>query len=60
MHRHLCERRFAILVQDSTDLIDNYAELYYPPTSNQWTQPDTYVRSSDTVEEAISSGLVDS
>ena len=41
-------------------LIDNYAELYYPPTSNRWTQPDTYVCSSDTVEEAISSGLIDS
>ena len=42
---------------DSTGLVDNYAELYPP---NKWTQPDTYVRSSETVEEAIATGLVDS
>ena len=41
-------------------LINNYAELYYPPISNQWTQLDTYICSSDIVEEAISSSLVDS
>lgn len=42
---------------DSTGLVDNYAELY---PSNRWTQPDAYVRSSETVEEALSSGLIDS
>ncbi|KAI9463887.1 enhancer of polycomb-like-domain-containing protein [Boletus coccyginus] len=41
---------------DSTGLVDNYAELY---PSSRWTQPDSYVRSSETVEEAISSGLID-
>ena len=42
---------------DSTGLVDNYVELYAP---NKWTQPDAYVRSSETVEESISSGLIDS
>ncbi|KAF8127863.1 enhancer of polycomb-like-domain-containing protein [Boletus edulis] len=41
---------------DSTGLVDNYAELHPP---NRWTQPDAYVRSSETVEESVSSGLVD-
>lgn len=42
---------------DSTGLVDNYVELYPP---NRWVQPDAYVRSSETVEEAISWGLLDS
>lgn len=42
---------------DSTGLVDNYAELY---PSNRWTQSEACVRSSETVEESISSGLVDS
>ncbi|KAH0835627.1 enhancer of polycomb-like-domain-containing protein [Lanmaoa asiatica] len=42
---------------DSTGLVDNYVDLYH---SNRWTQPDAYMRSSETVEEALSSGLIDS
>lgn len=41
---------------DSTGIIDNYEELYPP---NRWKDPSTYIRSSETVEEAVSSALVD-
>lgn len=39
---------------DSTGLVDNYEELYPP---NQWRDPVTYVKSSDSVEEATSFAL---
>ena len=42
---------------DSTGLVDHYAELY---PSNRWAQPDAYIRSSETVEESFSNGLIDS
>ncbi|KIJ67208.1 hypothetical protein HYDPIDRAFT_25680 [Hydnomerulius pinastri MD-312] len=41
---------------DSTGLIDNYEELYPP---DRYVQPDSYIRSSETVEEACSSALID-
>ncbi|OBZ78426.1 Enhancer of polycomb-like protein 1 [Grifola frondosa] len=40
---------------DSTGVVDNYAELY---PSDRWKDPTTYVKSSDTVEEATSFALV--
>ncbi|KAF9221104.1 hypothetical protein BS17DRAFT_797325 [Gyrodon lividus] len=42
---------------DSTGLVDNYEELY---PSGCWTQPDAYIRFSETVEESLSTGLIDS
>ncbi|KAH7886603.1 enhancer of polycomb-like-domain-containing protein [Phlebopus sp. FC_14] len=41
---------------DSTGLVDSYADLYPP---NRWTQPDSYIRSSETVEESCFSALID-
>ncbi|KIJ13620.1 hypothetical protein PAXINDRAFT_116937 [Paxillus involutus ATCC 200175] len=42
---------------DSTGLVDNYDELY---PSDLWTQPDAYIRFSETVEESLFTGLIDS
>lgn len=39
---------------DSTGKVDNYEELY---TSNKWTDPVTYLKSSDSVEEATAFAL---
>ncbi|KAH9949542.1 enhancer of polycomb-like-domain-containing protein [Amylocystis lapponica] len=39
---------------DSTGLVDNYEELYPP---SRWKDPATYVKSSDTIEEACSFAL---
>ncbi|KAF9242838.1 enhancer of polycomb-like-domain-containing protein [Melanogaster broomeanus] len=41
---------------DSTGLVDNYDELY---PSDRWIQPEAYIRTSETVEEALSGGLND-
>ncbi|EIN12711.1 hypothetical protein PUNSTDRAFT_130959 [Punctularia strigosozonata HHB-11173 SS5] len=45
-----------IPVPDSTGVADNYEELYPP---GRWTDPSSYVRTSETVEEGIDSALVD-
>ncbi|KAG9312626.1 enhancer of polycomb-like-domain-containing protein [Chiua virens] len=42
---------------DSRGIVDNYAELYPP---NRWIQSNAYVRFSETVEESLSGGLIDS
>jgi enhancer of polycomb-like protein len=39
---------------DSTGIVDGYEELYPP---GKWTDPATYIRSSETVDDAIDSGL---
>ncbi|GBE89019.1 Enhancer of polycomb-like protein [Sparassis crispa] len=44
----------AIPTPDSTGLVDNYEELYH---SDRWKDPHSYVKSSDTVEEACSFAL---
>lgn len=41
---------------DSTGIVANYEELYPP---GRWTDPATYIRTSDTVEECIASALAD-
>lgn len=41
---------------DSTGIVDNYEELYPP---HRWEDPEAYIRSSETVEEAVSNALVD-
>lgn len=41
---------------DSTGVVDNYADLYPP---DRWVQPDAYIRSSETVEEACNTALID-
>lgn len=45
-----------IPVPDSTGVADNYEELYPP---GRWTDPSSYVRTSETVEEGIDSALAD-
>lgn len=39
---------------DSTGIVDNYEELY---PSNRWKDPQTFVATSSTVEQACASGL---
>lgn len=41
---------------DSTGIVDNYDELY---PSQRWEDPGAYIRSSETVDEAVSNALVD-
>ncbi|KAH7923575.1 hypothetical protein BV22DRAFT_1015104 [Leucogyrophana mollusca] len=41
---------------DSNGLVDNYAELYPP---DRWRDPASYIKSSETVEEACSNALID-
>jgi enhancer of polycomb-like protein len=41
---------------DSTGIVDNYEELYPP---HRWEDPEAYIKSSETVEEAVSNALVD-
>lgn len=41
---------------DSTGIVDNYDELY---PSQRWEDPGVYIRSSETVDEAVSNALVD-
>lgn len=41
---------------DSTGIVDNYDELY---PSQRWEDPSAYIRSSETVDEAVSNALVD-
>jgi len=39
---------------DSTGIVDGFEDLYPP---GKWTDPATYIRSSETVDDAIDSGL---
>ncbi|KAG1815349.1 enhancer of polycomb-like-domain-containing protein [Suillus variegatus] len=41
---------------DSTGIVDNYDELY---PSQRWEDPGAYIRSSETVDEAVTNALVD-
>lgn len=41
---------------DSTGIVDNYDELYPP---QRWEDPGAYIRSSETVDEAVSNALID-
>ncbi|KAG1758564.1 enhancer of polycomb-like-domain-containing protein [Suillus occidentalis] len=41
---------------DSTGIVDNYDELY---PSQRWEDPGAYIRSSETIDEAVSNALVD-